>query len=113
MAITFSPQRLRKARLRKDWSQADLAYQVRTSEKNIGRWERGENEPRGEAVVSIANATGHDVEFFYTEANCDEDDLEAAMRKQARDLLAPLNENMVSVLLAECSALVVAQRVKA
>lgn len=113
MSPAFSPQRLRKARLRKDWSQADLAYALKVSERNIGRWERGENEPRGEAVVAIATATGHDVEFFYTEANSEDDDLEAALRKQARDLLAPFSDDMVSVLLAECSARVVARTVGA
>lgn len=104
MALTFSPQRLRKARLRKSWSQADLAYALKTSEKNVGRWERGENVPRMEAVAAIAVATGHALEFFLVDGDAEDDDQEAALRKQASDVLAPFSDRMVDVLLAECRA---------
>lgn len=73
-------------------------------EGSLGRWERDSHEPQGAAVVLIARATGRDVEFFYVEGEAEEDDEEAALRAQARDLLAPLSEDLVDALLAECRA---------
>jgi transcriptional regulator with XRE-family HTH domain len=93
---------MRKARLRKDWSQADLSRATGIAEGSLGRWERGEHEPSGSAVVLIARATGRDIEFFYVEASAEDDEEEAALRRQARDILAPLNDDMVEALLVEC-----------
>jgi transcriptional regulator with XRE-family HTH domain len=100
----FSGARLRQARLAANMSQADLSRAIGKAEINVGRWERGEHEPRGESVALIATATGKDIEFFYVESEEDDDEEEAAMRRAARDLLAPLNDAMVEALLAECRA---------
>jgi transcriptional regulator with XRE-family HTH domain len=76
--VHFSGRRMRKARLRKDWSQADLARATGLPEGSLGRWERGEHEPQGAAVVLIARATGRDIEFFYVEGAADDDEEAAA-----------------------------------
>lgn len=82
-------------------TQLQLARALGVDAKNIGNWERGAHAPRGERVVGIAEATGHDIEFFYVEGDSDEEDEEAALRRAARDLLAPLNDSMVDALMAE------------
>jgi transcriptional regulator with XRE-family HTH domain len=82
-APKFSPTRLRDARLAADMSRFDLAVAIRKSEKNIGRWERGEHEPRGETVARIAGATGKEIGFFYVEGEGDEEDAEAARGSSA------------------------------
>jgi transcriptional regulator with XRE-family HTH domain len=76
--VHFSGRRMRKARLRKDWSQADLARATGLPEGSLGRWERGEHDPQGAAVVLIARATGRDIEFFYVEGAADDDEEAAA-----------------------------------
>jgi transcriptional regulator with XRE-family HTH domain len=45
-ATKFPPnERLKAYRIRRTWSQEDLAEKVGTSSKNVGRWERGETFP--------------------------------------------------------------------
>jgi transcriptional regulator with XRE-family HTH domain len=84
----FSPARMKEARLGAGFTHADLARQTGKSETNVGRWERGQHEPRGAAVAAIARATGHDIEFFYTEGEGDaDDDAEAAMRRVVADMV--------------------------
>jgi transcriptional regulator with XRE-family HTH domain len=83
-------------------SQFDLARAINRSEKNVGNWERGAHEPRGESVVAIAHATGHEIEFFYVEADAEDEEDEAALRREARELIAPFNDSMVEALLAVC-----------
>lgn len=90
MAIStrrFNPGRMKEARLSAGFTHADLARETGKSETNVGRWERGQHEPRGESVAAIARATGHDIEFFYTEGDEEEDDAEAAMRRVAAAML--------------------------
>lgn len=76
---------MRKARLRRDWSQEDLARETGHSLGNVGRWERGDHKPPGDAVVTIARATGHEIEFFYVEGGTEDDEEEAA-ETMVRDL---------------------------
>lgn len=84
----FSPERMKQARLTAGFTHNELARQIGKSETNVGRWERGQHEPRGESVVAIARATGRDIEFFYIEGDSDEDeDAAAAMRRVAADML--------------------------
>jgi transcriptional regulator with XRE-family HTH domain len=85
----FSPERMKQARLKSGFTHSDLARETGKSETNVGRWERGQHEPRGESVVAIARATGHDIEFFYIDGDGgeDEEDAEAAMRRVAADML--------------------------
>jgi transcriptional regulator with XRE-family HTH domain len=85
----FSPSRMKEARLSAGFTHADLARATGKSETNVGRWERGQHEPRGEAVVAIARATGRDIEFFYIDGDGEDDeDAEAAMRRVAADMIA-------------------------
>jgi transcriptional regulator with XRE-family HTH domain len=77
---------MKEARLGSGFTHSDLARHIGKSETNVGRWERGQHEPRGEAVAAIARATGHEIEFFYTEGEGDaDDDAEAAMRRLIAD----------------------------
>ncbi|MDQ5821950.1 MAG: hypothetical protein M3540_10965 [Actinomycetota bacterium] len=60
--------------------------------------------PPGDFVAVMAKATGHDIEFFYIEGEAAEDEEEkaaAALRHQAHELVAPLNDSMVDALMAE------------
>lgn len=66
-------------------SQAQLARAINSTEKNISRWEGGQNQPRVASIVAIATATGHDLDFFLTGSAEAEDDEEAAL---VADLLA-------------------------
>ena len=66
------------ARLTAGMSQVQLARAIGSTEKNISRWENGQNQPRLSSVVAIANATGHDIDFFLTGSTEGEDDEEAA-----------------------------------
>lgn len=72
---TFSPTRIRQARLAANLSRNDLAMRARTSEKNIARWERGEHTPRFEHIAAIAEATGKEISYFLS--SNEEDELEA------------------------------------
>lgn len=69
--------RIRDARLKAGMTQTDLAHAIRTSDRNIARWEAGDNQPRISSVAAIARATGHDIDFFL-EASPEDDDEEAA-----------------------------------
>lgn len=103
-AFTFSGERLRQARLRKGWTQDQLARSIGTRERNIIKWEKGQNVPRAETVAALARSLGCEIEFFYIEGEPDDDAEEAAMRRRARDLLSQLNPSMVEALLAEARA---------
>jgi len=78
LEATVNGTRIREARLAADMSRADLANEIRTSERNIARWEAGQNQPRVASVALIATATGHDIDFFLTASSEAEDDEEAA-----------------------------------
>ena len=47
--------RLKELREEKNLSQNDLAKEINTSQRNIGRWENGTNEPTAGFVVALAN----------------------------------------------------------
>ena len=71
--------RIRDARLKAGLTQSELAREIRTSERNIARWESSQNQPRISSVHAIAHATGHDIDFFLTGSAEADDDEEAAM----------------------------------
>lgn len=70
--------RIRDARLSAGLSQSQLARVIRTSERNIARWENSQNQPRISSVAAIAQATGRDIDFFLTGSSEADDDEEAA-----------------------------------
>lgn len=48
--------RIRELRLRKGWSQEDLAQRVGVRQKQISSYERGVNVPSGEILIALARA---------------------------------------------------------
>ncbi len=94
----FSPRRLQEARLHKGWSQKQLAHAVGKREGDIGRWERGQNEPRANVLAALALALGCSIEFFYIEGESDEDEKEAAQVGASRDLLRDLRAALDSAI---------------
>ncbi len=103
MAKEFSPERLLEARKAKGWRQLDLAFALRTSEKNVRRWEGGENVPRSETVADFAGLLEREIEFFYVDAVGNGHD--PLLRAEARRMVAPLNDAMVSELYDVCREL--------
>lgn len=68
-----SGQKIRTARLRAGLTQNQLAHAIKTSERNIVRWETNANDPRMEHVAAIAQATGNEVSFFLGAEDGDDD----------------------------------------
>jgi transcriptional regulator with XRE-family HTH domain len=66
--------RIRQARLGADLSQDGLARKAGTSARNVARWETGRNEPRPHFVAAIAQATGKDLSFFFTEDDASDEE---------------------------------------
>lgn len=60
--------RLRKARVAKSMTQADLADEVGITRQAISAFERGSKQPEGATLSSIANALGQPVSYFIGEA---------------------------------------------
>lgn len=71
--------KIKAAREATGMSQAALARAIRSTEKNISRWENGQNQPRVSSIALIAKATGHDIDFFLTATEDGDDEEEAAM----------------------------------
>lgn len=46
--------RLKELRQEKGLTQAEVAKSVKTSQRNIGRWENGENEPTASFIAKLA-----------------------------------------------------------
>lgn len=105
--LVFSPKRMKKARLRMEWSQSQLARAMDTREQNVNRWEQGLNVPGANVVARLAQATRRDIEFFYVEVGAEDDEEEAALRRRARAFLEAMDDDMVAALHAEASAKVV------
>lgn len=47
--------RIKELRLEKELTQSDLAKAISTSQRNIGRWENGENEPTASFLIALAD----------------------------------------------------------
>jgi transcriptional regulator with XRE-family HTH domain len=74
--IRIDGSKIRQARLRAGMTQAQLARSIRTTERNVVRWENSQNQPRVSSLHAIAEATGHTVDYFLSAAG-DEDDEES------------------------------------
>ena len=48
--------RIKELRLEKELTQSDLAKAISTSQRNIGRWENGENEPTASFLIENLKA---------------------------------------------------------
>ena len=94
-------ERIKQARLRAGFSQADLAAQIRklsrgdkhTSPVDVSRWERGKNQPLPDTVALIAKATEVSSSYLLGEAK----DVKAELVAQ---LLADV-ERLVEAVLEE------------
>ena len=64
----FDGAKLKEARLAAGFTQDQLAWESKSSQRNIVRWERGHNQPRPSSVQRLADSTGRPVEFFYSQA---------------------------------------------
>lgn len=78
LRVNVNGKQIAAARLAGGMSQSQLARAIGSTEKNISRWENGQNQPRLASVAAIASATGHDIDFFLTGSTEGEDDEEAA-----------------------------------
>lgn len=81
--------RIREARLASGLTQAQLARNVGTSERNIVRWENDQNAPRLKHLAAIAHATGREVGHFVT-ADAGDDEQEEDSVSRLRRIRAEL-----------------------
>lgn len=56
--------KIKDLRLDLNLSQAELAEKVKTSQRNISRWENGENEPTSTFVVVLADFFGCSTDYL-------------------------------------------------
>ena len=47
--------RIKELRLEKELTQSELANAIHTSQRNVGRWENGENEPTASFLIALAD----------------------------------------------------------
>jgi transcriptional regulator with XRE-family HTH domain len=73
-AVKFSGEKLRQERLRRGWTQSDLARRATVREQQIFRWERAENTPSADAVAALAGALEVDLGELYERPDPDDDE---------------------------------------
>ena len=56
--------RIKELREQKNISQEVLAVAIETSQRNIGRWENGENEPSYKQLIKIADFFGVTIDYL-------------------------------------------------
>jgi transcriptional regulator with XRE-family HTH domain len=88
---SFSGSNLRQARLRKGWTQAELARRASVRERQIIRWENDQHSPRFDAIRALAATLGCDVRELCVPADEDE---EAAPMPVATDMLRALRDQL-------------------
>jgi len=75
-------------RKEKDWSQGDLAQQIKASREIIGKYERNENLPSIEMTLKMAKAFGVTVDYLLGEgeySSFDKDTVDRLMSIQKMD----------------------------
>jgi transcriptional regulator with XRE-family HTH domain len=72
--MKVNPYRIVAARLGAGLSRDELAIRARTSARNIARWEKEGIQPRGEHITAIAEATGQEVGYFFSEDESEDGD---------------------------------------
>jgi transcriptional regulator with XRE-family HTH domain len=99
---SFSGSSLRQARLRKGWTQAELARRASVRERQIIRWENSQHAPRFEAMRALAAALGCDVRELCVVADEEEEaapmqmDMLRALRDQLDVVLGQQRERAVA-----------------
>lgn len=81
--------RIRILREEKNLSQSKLAEIVQTSQRNIGRWENGENEPSYSQLVKLANFFECSIDYLVGR----EDDYGNVITGQSTDQTLTKDEN--------------------
>ena len=106
MAVTrvFSGERLRQRRLRRGFSQSELARHAALREQQIVRWERGKNVPNAAALGVLAAALDVAIDDFFEPADgsADDEDEEddAALRRVASELVRLGHDDLAADLIA-------------
>jgi transcriptional regulator with XRE-family HTH domain len=78
VSVHVNGSKIREARLSAGMTQAQLARAIKSTERNVIRWENDQNQPRVMSVAAIAEATGHSIDFFLTGSSEADDEDEAA-----------------------------------
>lgn len=79
--------KIRTARESAGLTQQRLADSIRTSRRNVLRWEGGYNMPRAEHIAAIADATGQSTDYFLNGDDEDEEsDLYASLANVMREV---------------------------
>lgn len=99
MAPRFNGKRFERAMQRKGLTAADLAYEIRrvssqrlkTNERQIYKWIKGDHQPSGEAIVAASRVLDVTVESLY-EPDEDED---ARLLRDLEQLPADLRARLV------------------
>ncbi|WP_255409567.1 ImmA/IrrE family metallo-endopeptidase [Lactobacillus sp. ESL0228] len=64
MEVKFNPNQLKKARLMRGLSMAELANKSSLSRESISKYEQGVTKPRGDSILKLANALQFPTIFF-------------------------------------------------
>lgn len=78
------PERIKQARNDVGLTQADVAFRLRaaglkTTERNVRRWETGETTPHSSVVLPLADALNVSVDDLYESSSGEQDEDEAAV----------------------------------
>lgn len=97
----FSPDGLKQARLKRGFTQDDLAHELRrrelrTNGTQVGRWETGMNTPRASVIPVLADVLGVTMDELYGTSS--DDDEEAALLRDIRDLPVDLRRRIERVI---------------
>lgn len=76
-AAQFSGQKLRAQRLTQGLTQAELAHRAHVRERQIIRWENGQNSPRVESISALARVLKCKVGDLLTSDVAEDDDEES------------------------------------
>ena len=85
--------RLKELRIEKNLTQDQVATAIKTSRTNIGRWEKGENEPGATYIIELANFFQCSADFLLSRS----DDLgNVTIKKDSSNGLSPEEESLIS-----------------
>lgn len=100
----FNPERLNKLRLRNGYTQEDLAHELRrrgmkTSAKQIRRWEMGAHAPRADVIPLLADALGVPMDELFGDADSDDEEDDAVLLRDIQNLPLDLRRRLEKVIL--------------
>lgn len=62
--IVLMETRIKELRLESGLTQSQVAKAINTSQRNIGRWENGENEPTASFLVALADFFNVSIDYL-------------------------------------------------